>query len=272
MTVQEMLRIKEEFGYSVARISEITKIPVGTLTKIFSGDTKHPREGTLSILEDYFGDKRDELMYGSENPQNLNLLVREAVLDYKTSIKVQGEYTVEDLENTPDDMKYELIEGYIYDKGAVASTPHNYAKTEFGYQVQKYIKEHNGDCIPFVDGQHVYSTEDNKTRLMPDFMILCDKSKLKKKGIFGGPDFVLEVISPSTKLRDETFKVRTYHKLGVREYWIIDVKLNMLIVYDLSKEFYHAEDYPLTGKKGLYIYNGECEIDLDALKLGMELE
>ena len=107
---------------------------------------------------------------------------------------------------------------------------------------------------------------------MPDFMILCDKSKLKKKGIFGGPDFVLEVISPSTKLRDETFKVRTYHKLGVREYWIIDVKLNLLIVYDLTKEFYRAEDYPLTGKKGLYIYNGECEIDLDALKLGMELE
>lgn len=51
---------------------------------------------------------------------------------------------------------------------------------------------------------------DNKTMVEPDVGIICDPSKIKRFGIYGAPDFVLEVISPSTKKRDYALKLSKY--------------------------------------------------------------
>ena len=57
--------------------------------------------------------------------------------------------------------------------------------------------------------------------VQPNVVILFQKEKLKKWGIYGAPDFVLEVILPSTGRKDCIKKLYKYEKAGVREYWLL---------------------------------------------------
>ena len=52
MTVQDLIDKKKETGMTIARISEISHIPVSTLAKIFSGETKNPRIQTIYAVSD----------------------------------------------------------------------------------------------------------------------------------------------------------------------------------------------------------------------------
>ncbi len=106
--------------------------------------------------------------------------------------------------------------------------------------------------------------EDNKTTLQPDLIILCDPHRLKRWGIFGAPDFVLEVVSPSTRKYDMVRKKNKYIAAGVREYWILDLDKRLLIVYSAAEQ-YSAVIYPLEGQVGVAIYNNDLKIDLDLL-------
>ena len=54
MTREELRKAKQRTGYTTAQISEKTKIPVGTLNKLFSGVTKNPRRETIVALEQFF--------------------------------------------------------------------------------------------------------------------------------------------------------------------------------------------------------------------------
>ena len=67
-------------------------------------------------------------------------------------------------------------------------------------------------------------------------LIVCDTSKIKRFGIYGAPDFLVEVISPSTKKRDYTLKLSKYIEAGVREYWIVNPLTRTVNVYALEKE------------------------------------
>ena len=56
---------------------------------------------------------------------------------------------------------------------------------------------------------------------IPDMMVVCDPDKIRGSGVFGAPDLVVEVLSPSTMRNDKTRKKDTYAKYGVREYWLV---------------------------------------------------
>ena len=73
-------------------------------------------------------------------------------------------------------------------------------------------------CEPFSDGIDLYLSK--KDRFIPDGMIVCDPNKIKSRGVFGAPDLVVEVLSPSTAKNDRGYKKDAYAKYGVKEYWI----------------------------------------------------
>ena len=69
------------------------------------------------------------------------------------------------------------------------------------------------------------------TVVQPDLLVICDKSKIDEKGCNGAPDIVIEIMSPSSKKLDLLIKYRKYQNAGVREYWIVDIELNIVEVY-----------------------------------------
>ncbi len=60
------------------------------------------------------------------------------------------------------------------------------------------------------------------TVVQPDLVVVCDPGKLDEAGVRGGPDLVIEILSPATASRDQVLKRDLYLRHGVREYWLVD--------------------------------------------------
>lgn len=60
------------------------------------------------------------------------------------------------------------------------------------------------------------------TVVQPDVFIVRDLRKLDERGMSGAPDWVAEVLSPSTARYDRTTKLRAYERAGVPEVWLVD--------------------------------------------------
>ena len=88
-------------------------------------------------------------------------------------------------------------------------------------------------CQLFIDGMEVHI--DEKNTFVPDLFIVCDKSKIKNNGIFGAPDLVVEVLSPSSVNRDRGIKKDPYEKAGFKEYWIVDPVSKSIEVFHLRE-------------------------------------
>lgn len=59
-----------------------------------------------------------------------------------------------------------------------------------------------------------------RTVVQPDVCVICDSTKIDRRGCLGAPDLVVEVISPGTQARDWIDKFSLYEENGVGEYWI----------------------------------------------------
>jgi Uma2 family endonuclease len=74
------------------------------------------------------------------------------------------------------------------------------------------------------------------TVLQPDIVVILNerRDRIRDAGIFGAPDFVIEVLSPSTASRDRREKLGVYARYGVREFWLVDPKLERIEVFILE--------------------------------------
>ncbi len=74
-------------------------------------------------------------------------------------------------------------------------------------------------CTPISDGAVMYLTE--KDHFVPDMMAVCAPEKIQNTGVYGAPDLVAEVLSPTASRNDRGRKMQTYARCGVLEYWIV---------------------------------------------------
>jgi len=95
-------------------------------------------------------------------------------------------------------------------------------------------------CINLSDGVDVHLDEQN--RVVPDSMIICNRDIIKRDGVYGAPDLIVEVLSPSTARRDRGDKKTLYEQHGVQEYWIISPDEKSVEVYLLKDGKYELDD------------------------------
>ena len=99
---------------------------------------------------------------------------------------------------------------------------------------------HGRPCEAFSDGVDVSLTPTD--RVIPDAMVVCNRDIIKPDGIHGPPDLVVEVLSPSTKKRDRTYKKDLYERCGVREYWLAEPDTKTVEVYLLQDGKYILDE------------------------------
>lgn len=177
--------------------------------------------------------------------------------------KRQGEYTLDDYYALPEDQRVELIDGVIYEMYAPWLVHQDLVGMIFR-QLADQLDQKGGLCKAYVSPVDITLGEDRRTIVQPDVFILCDPDKRRRWGIKGAPDFVLEILSPSTRRKDMTVKYNKYKSCGVREYWMLDVEKQRLIICDLENGG-EERILPLAGKEGLLLYQGEVRIDLDRI-------
>lgn len=235
---------KKKMGWTTEELSFRSGVPVGTINKILNGETKSPRYDTMDALEAAF--KKEE---------EKELFIKETAAYGSQDLK---KYTVEDYYNFPEDVRVELIDGQIYYM-AGPSTEHQSAVVRMIIQTGNYIDQNGGGCLPFTAPVDVQLDCDDKTMLQPDFMIICDREKVYKDRIYGPPDFVAEVLSPSSRYVDGNVKLRKYLAAGVMEYWIVDLARRRVISYykeDDYLPFIYSMEEPVPVK----FYRGELKI------------
>ena len=126
----------------------------------------------------------------------------------------------------------ELIDGSLVAMSPRPMTRHNLTASNIHAIFFNYLK--NRRCVPFADGEDLYLTD--RDRFIPDGMIVCDPDKIREDGVYGAPDLVVEVLSPSTARYDRSYKKRAYERSGVKEYWIVNPADRTVEQYLLREE------------------------------------
>lgn len=144
-------------------------------------------------------------------------------------------YTIEDIYALPDGQRAELIDGRMY-MMTPPNTRHQSLVSEFTITIGSYIRSKGGNCKVFPAPFAVYLNKDDQNYVEPDISVICDKSKLNDKGCSGAPDWIIEIISPSTSRIDYGVKLFKYRTAGVREYWIVNPMKKTVTVYDFENE------------------------------------
>lgn len=144
-------------------------------------------------------------------------------------------YTSEDYWNLPEGQRAELIDGKLYTM-APPSFIHQKLLSELHYKILNHIKSKNGDCEVLPAPFAVNLNANNKIWVEPDISVICDKGKLSEHGCEGAPDWIIEIVSPSTSRIDCAVKLFKYRTAGVREYWIVNPMKKLVQTYIFEGE------------------------------------
>jgi Uma2 family endonuclease len=171
-------------------------------------------------------------------------------------------YTYADLLKWDEEVRAEIIDGELFMMGH-PDTAHQVISREIFIRVYNYLtgKLCQAYYAPF--GVRLFPKSDfsDDTFVEPDIVVVCDNSKVDKRGCNGAPDLMVEVLSPSSRKHDKKTKFRLYQKAGVREYWVVDPETRMLEVHLLQNGNYITEAYDETDEVSITALPG-CVIPL----------
>lgn len=165
-----------------------------------------------------------------------------SAIDYSTSAMRRWE-------KLPEHVRAEVIDGRLY----ILSPPkriHADIIDEIYFALVNHVRKNNlGKSYCSAVGNFLF---DGTQVVMPDIVFVSNKNShlLEERGIFGAPDLIIEVLSPSTKKHDIHLKKIKYEQAGVREYWIVDPDTKDTWGYLLENNSYNE---PLTLNSKLHI-------------------
>jgi Uma2 family endonuclease len=151
----------------------------------------------------------------------------------------------------------ELIDGTAYVREPPAPTwSHQMIVGELYHQLAAALEGRPSRvCVAPSDVRLPKSTkEDDRvdTVVQPDVFIVSDLRNVDARGLCGAPDWVAEVLSPSTARHDQITKLPAYERAGVREVWLINPMDRTLSIYRLEAGHYgHATVRELKGRTQL---------------------
>ena len=134
-------------------------------------------------------------------------------------------YTYGDYLTWDEGDRWEIIEGRAYDMSPAPATAHQHVSAALTAQLFTHFSDKpcNVFAAPF-DVRLPLSDEadeDIETVVQPDIVMVCDPHKLDERGCRGAPDWIIEILSPSTAAKDMITKKALFEKHGVREYWLV---------------------------------------------------
>jgi Uma2 family endonuclease len=138
--------------------------------------------------------------------------------------------TYDDFVLFPEDGKrHELIDGEHF----VTPSPnlrHQRVLQHLNRVLDAFVEEHRHGRVFFAPLDVVISRHDV---VEPDLMFVGNAraSILTAANVQGAPDLVVEVLSPTTRRRDELLKRELYERAGVGEYWVVDPEAETIKVF-----------------------------------------
>ena len=138
--------------------------------------------------------------------------------------------------------RLELLLGKIFRMSPAPSTGHQDLLRKMIVKLDPYFGKNMCNVfpapfdvrLPLSPGQ--VKPEQIDTVVQPDLCVVCDLSKLDKRGCLGPPDWVIEIMSPGTSKKDAQQKFDIYQNAGVKEYWMVYPAEKHIAVFTLNDE------------------------------------
>ena len=149
-----------------------------------------------------------------------------------------GIYTYADYLKWTIDERLELIKGKIFRMSPGPSTTHQRLSQYINSKLYNFLTGKSCEVFaaPF-DVRLITKSkrdEDITTVVQPDICVVCDQSKIDKRGCIGAPDIVVEILSPANNRKELKNKYEVYEESGVKEYWIVSPQDHSFLVYTLT--------------------------------------
>lgn len=238
MTLGEKLRIaRNAQQLSQEELAMKSNFPLQTIKIWESGLYPPPDEFSLKAVcdalqisvEDFYRIGTDEYPLDALTTHT-QVNVSDVSVQYETGTSPAAQATIADYWNLPEWTRAELIDGKLYSLAAPGIV-HQLLLIKLCTILENHIKSKNGTCVVLPAPFGVNLNADDKTMVEPDVMVVCDRNKLGKNSCKGAPDFVIEIVSPSSRRKDYITKCNIYSDAGVREYWIIDPERKCTTIY-----------------------------------------
>lgn len=143
-------------------------------------------------------------------------------------------FNYDDYKSLPESMdkRYELLDGDIKMVPA-PTTGHQRVLINLGVLLVTFVRQHNLGQVLTAPVDVVFGEGKNREVVQPDLVFISHERKhiVAEEEIRGGPDLVIEILSPGTEERDRGYKRSLYLRYGVREYWIVDPKAEAIEIY-----------------------------------------
>ena len=301
MTIEEMRQRKKALHLTNQELAGMAGLPVSTVAKVLSGVTENPRRDTIEALEsvlfraDYPGNGHSGIRYPDHTYGNSSF-IRETGYVYGSTVKKQEEgtsfreneaeasaysegrqsrrrhFTIADYEALPEERRAELIDGRLYDLAAPTGI-HQQIVMRIWKALDNCIEEHGMSCTVQAAPFDVQAWPDEDTIVQPDVMVFCtDPSMALKARATTAPDFICEVLSPSTAFRDRHLKLYKYRIAGVKEVWLVSVRDRKVEVYRFVDGCDDPDLYIFSDKVPVRISEGRCEVDFEAISKRLMLK
>jgi len=144
-------------------------------------------------------------------------------------------YCHEDYRRWPEGERWELIDGVAVDIGPAPRVRHQDVVSNFHIQLKTHPEQR---CYTGIAPTDVVFDDHNVVQ--PDVFLVSDRTKVTPDNIRGAPDLIIEVVSPSTEVRDRREKKALYERFGVGAYVVAFPEREYI-------EYYRLEDGRFVG-------------------------
>ena len=176
--------------------------------------------------------------------------------------KPRLKFTVKDYMSTPNDKRYQLLDGEMIVMPSPTSR-HQTIVMNIAFVLHQFVSEGSLGRVWFAPLDVVLSNHDVA---QPDILFVSNSRSaiITEANVQGAPDLLVEILSPGTAEYDRGYKQALYGSHGVREYWLVDPDAETVEVLTLGDQ----------GLAPLATYRRGGMIDsplLDGLALEMDL-
>ncbi len=299
MELSDLKRRKNNLKLTVGQLSMLADLPVGTVSKIMTGETQNPSYLTVDILDKTLAREesrarveafRNAMMkYIKEHPdeefiyEDFEKKYREEHRLNRKAIPfatpdndpywISGSLALEAPQKKPKEDHHISYEEYcslpesslteLIDGHMIVNQPPSYAHQNvvmnLGDEIKSYIRKNSGDCRMFNVGFGARFYDTPDTCLIPDIMVVCEPDRITDYYVWD-PDWIIEVTSPSTRRRDYGEKRSLYIQAGVREYWIVDLEKSKVITWTRDDDI---NLYGFGDDIPVHIYDGKLKIKIE---------
>lgn len=180
-------------------------------------------------------------------------------------------YTYADYLTWQLDEYVELLRGKILKMSPAPLRRHQKISTHLQGELFNYFKKQKCELysapfdVRFPRKQNETKDEQIITVLQPDLCVICDLEKLDRRGCLGAPDWVIEILSEGNTPKEMREKYQIYEESGVREYWIVQPDLEVILPYVLENGIFIGKAPMLRGDKVSPTIFPEFKLDLEEI-------